>query len=69
MPRRFTRLFIVAVLFSMCFGTVLVIAQARGGRGAQGQAAAPLPRTREGKPDLSGFWQSMTTANFDIQDN
>jgi hypothetical protein len=69
MPRRFTHLFIVALLFAMACGTALVIAQARGGRGAQAPAAPSIPRTREGKPDLSGFWQAMNTANFDIQDH
>jgi hypothetical protein len=32
-------------------------------------AAAQIPRTPEGKPDLSGFWQAVDTAQFDIQDH
>jgi hypothetical protein len=33
---------------------------------AEGQA---LPRTPEGRPDFSGFWQVLNTAAFDIQDH
>jgi hypothetical protein len=35
----------------------------------QGQAAASIPRTADGKPDLSGIWQVMNSAAFDIQDH
>ena len=35
-----------------------------------GQApAAALPRAANGRPDFSGIWQVMNTANFDIQDH
>ena len=55
------------------------MAQTAGARGQQNRPAAaapsrpaattPLPRARDGKPDLSGIWQVMNTANFDIQDH
>ncbi len=34
---------------------------------AAGQSA--IPRTAEGRPDLSGIWQVMNTAEWDIQDH
>src|SRR5271166_4899899 len=43
---------------------VLVLA----GVPAAGQAAAyKAPRTPDGKPNLSGIWQAINTANWDIQ--
>jgi hypothetical protein len=54
------RLLIVVALFSMC---------AASSGAAQGARAAALPRTSDGKPDMSGFWQVLNTANFDIQDH
>jgi hypothetical protein len=36
---------------------------------AQSPAAAVLPRLSDGKPDLSGIWQVMNSANFNIQDH
>src|SRR5579864_30963 len=28
-----------------------------------------VPRTSDGKPDLSGIWQAVNTANWDLQDH
>src|SRR5438105_12031069 len=40
---------------------------------ASGQTSATqtraLPRARDGKPDLSGIWQVLNTASWDIQDH
>ena len=44
------------------------VAQAGGG-GVQTAGATAIPRTRAGKPDLSGVWQVMNTAAWDIQDH
>lgn len=48
------------------FALVLVVAGVTCGT-AFGQSA--VPRTAEGKPDLSGIWQVMNTAEWDIQDH
>jgi hypothetical protein len=38
---------------------------------AAGQSLPPnaIPRLPDGKPNLNGIWQTLTTANFDIQDH
>ena len=60
----FLSLLILATLFS------LVEAPASAARGApQGPGTAAIPHTPDGKPDLSGIWQVMNTAAWDIQDH
>ncbi len=38
--------------------------------GGQGSGSnAQIPRTPDGKPDFSGIWQVINTANWNIQDH
>jgi hypothetical protein len=78
MGLRFIGSLIVAVLLSLIWipvagptsllGSSGGVAQAGGG-GGQTAGATAIPRTRAGKPDLSGVWQVMNTAAWDIQDH
>src|SRR6266567_4108081 len=34
-----------------------------------GQPAAKVPRMPDGKPNLSGIWQAMNTANWDLEEH
>jgi hypothetical protein len=58
------------VVVSVLAPTLLAEAAVGDGQapGATTQARL-LPRTPDGKPDLSGFWQVMNTAAWDIQDH
>src|SRR5216110_2563824 len=49
-------------------GISLLVAAGAGRLAAQGQSAA-VPRTTDGKPDLTGIWQVLNTAAWDIQDH
>ena len=37
----------------------------------EGQGATPYkaPRTADGQPDISGIWQALNSANWDIEDH
>ena len=63
----------VAVVVALAFILASVnpaAAQAPAGpAGAQFPAGFKAPRTADGKPDFNGIWQTLTTANWDIQDH
>ena len=52
---------------------MVVLIQASVGNAAGGAAQGPgptaIPRTPDGRPDLSGIWQVVNTAAWDIQDH
>ena len=59
MPRRFTLPPIAAAALGGVF--VLLLTNPLEAQHSR------IPRAAAGKPDLSGIWQAMTTANFDIE--
>ena len=45
------------------------MAQAQGGATARNRQSYRAPRTPDGKPNLNGIWQALTTAGWDLQDH
>jgi hypothetical protein len=56
---------VVAVLLLAWTWSAAQSSSAAGRAQPQGQ----VPRTPDGKPDLSGIWQAMNTANYDLEDH
>jgi hypothetical protein len=50
------------------FAVVAVVASLLTATGKTPEAS-PLPRARDGKPNLSGIWQVINSAEFDLQDH
>jgi hypothetical protein len=53
---------------TFCFVSLLAAAIAAMPARAQ-SSPATIPRLPDGKPNLSGFWEAMNTARYDIQDH
>jgi hypothetical protein len=61
MPKRFTGVMIT-------LGPPVLAVLWLVGLPAAGQSPVnPIPRTRDGRPDLNGIWQALNTANYDLQ--
>jgi len=61
MQIRYPILFAAALVFAGSWAVIPVTAQ-RG-------AASPSTRTSDGHPNLSGIWQALGTANWDLEDH
>jgi hypothetical protein len=60
MSRRMPRVFAATGLVIVWIGNSLASGQT---------AAAKIPRMTDGKPNLNGIWESLSTANWDLQDH
>jgi hypothetical protein len=50
-------------------GTAAILWLALSGTHAAAQSSARIPRLPDGKPNLSGVWQAMNTANWDLEEH
>jgi hypothetical protein len=65
MPKRpITRAMVAAGAAAMTAITIYLSIIPLAGQAAN---AGRTPRTKDGRPDLNGFWQAVNTANYDVQ--
>ena len=66
--RRFPRRFMAARTAASVAILTVFLAWLSAPLGVHGQTT-PIPRSRDGHPDLSGFWQVLNTAAWDLEDH
>jgi len=49
--------------------SMVILPSVLSGQGRGGAAAARVPRTADGKPNLNGIWQAMVGANWNLEDH
>src|SRR5437764_4680555 len=59
----------LAVVVSVVMLPNVLSGQAPAGRAAAPAAAAHVPRTADGKPNLNGIWQAMVSSNWNLEDH
>ena len=60
---------IVMLFISASLAVIPVFGQARGPAAPAAAAASRIPRMPDGKPNLTGLWQALGTAYWDIRDH